>query len=372
MQSNQCNASTQRLSHANRKLSSVITKKILKWLHEESVKNPESYAKFFQQFGQFIKEGVCTDAINKTDLAKLLRFNSSACDDGQESVSLDDYIGRMPENQSNIYFLQTSNRDTGLASPYYEAFKEKGIEVIFLSHPADHIVMTHLDMYKKHKLVSAESSNPGETEGTNNEKKEMEDLMKKELTQPQGTQLVEYLQRILNDKVLTVKISERLTSSPAIITDHEQASMQKFMKSHGIAGDAQEAPKYHLQVNPKHEIVRKLHTLACKQHDDKSEVLGRIIAEQVCWSCGVCGVLAFVWFIKCKCINSICLLFYNKACGFTANTHTPTHPHTHTPTGVRQRPHRRQPPGRPALDPQPHHAADDGGPRLHRRAGEAD
>eukprot|EP01061_Rhynchopus_euleeides_P013191 TRINITY_DN230_c0_g1_i1.p1 TRINITY_DN230_c0_g1~~TRINITY_DN230_c0_g1_i1.p1 ORF type:complete len:735 (+),score=394.32 TRINITY_DN230_c0_g1_i1:56-2206(+) len=265
-----------------RKLSSVITKKILKWLNDESSRDPAGYTQFFDQFGQFLKEGVCTDAINKNDLAKLLRFNSSSCDDASASVSLSDYIARMPENQTNIYYLQTTNRDSGMMSPYYEAFKAKGIEVLFLSHPADHIVMTHLDMFKKHKLVSCESSDPGESEGKNQENEEMEKLVKKDLTTEQGQHLTDFLQRVLQTRVQSVKVSTRLTSSPAIITDHEQASMQKFMKAHGIAGQGgmDEAPKYHLQVNPKHEIVRKLYTLSTA-NDDRSQELGKLVAEQV-------------------------------------------------------------------------------------------
>ena len=265
-----------------RKLSSVITKKILKWLHDESVRDSEQYTQFFDYFGQFLKEGVCTDAINKTDLARLLRYNSSACTDTRQSVSLDEYIARMPENQTNIYYLQTTNRDTGLASPYYEAFKAKGIEVVFMTHPADHIVMTHLDMYKKHKLVSCESSDPTEDEGKNSEKEELADMMKSELTKEQGEQLVDYLQRTLSTKVQSVKVSSRLTSSPVLITDHEQASMQKFMKTHGIAGqEGAEAVKYHLQVNPKHEIIRKLYTISVVNGDDKSSELARMVSEQL-------------------------------------------------------------------------------------------
>ncbi|KAJ9443965.1 TNF receptor-associated protein 1-like protein [Diplonema papillatum] len=265
-----------------RKLSSVITKKILKWLHDEAVKDPEGYAQFFEHFGQFLKEGVCTDAINKTDLARLLRFNSSACEDGRQSVSLDDYIARMPESQSNIYFLQVPNREAGLVSPYYEAFKAKGLEVIFLTHPADHIVMTHLDMYKKHKVVSAESADPSEKEGKSEENEELAKLMKKELTEEQGKELTDFLQRVLQTRVLSVKVSKRLTSSPAIITDHEQASMQKFMKTHGImsGNEQQESTKHHLQVNPKHDIIRKLYTIATS-NDARSEKLGKLVAEQV-------------------------------------------------------------------------------------------
>ena len=264
------------------KLGSVITKKILKWLQDESSRDPAGYAAFFEQFGQFLKEGVCTDAINKNDLAKLLRFNSSASTDASASVSLADYIARMPENQTNIYYLQAAGRDAGMASPYYEAFKEKGIEVLFLSHPADHIVMTHLDMFKKHKIVSCESSDPGADEGKNQESEEMEKLMKKELTGDQGTHLTDYLQRTLQHRVQSVKVSTRLTSSVAIITDHEQASMQKFMKTHGIENGApQEAVKYHLQVNPKHEVIRKLFTLS-SANDEKSIALAKLVAEQVC------------------------------------------------------------------------------------------
>jgi len=264
-----------------RKLNSVVTKRILKWLHEESNRKPESFSEFFEHFGQFIKEGICTDAINKTDLARLLRFNSSQCEDSKPTVSLEDYISRMPESQQNIYYLQTQSRDTGLASPYYEAFKEKGIEVIFMTHPADHIVMTHLDMYKRHKLMSCESSDPGEEEGTT--KKDMEDLMKRELSKEQGTELCDWLQRTLSAKIQSVKVSQRLTESPAIITDHEQASMQRFMKTHGISqpDGASSAAKHHLQVNPKHEIVRKLYTLACRSTGEKSEELAKLVAEQV-------------------------------------------------------------------------------------------
>lgn len=110
------------------KISNVLTKKVLKWLDEEASKETKKYTKFWHEFGNFIREGLCTDITYKEELAKLLRCESSATEESK-LTSLDDYISRMDKEQKEIYYLCVPNRALALSSPYYEAFKANNKEV---------------------------------------------------------------------------------------------------------------------------------------------------------------------------------------------------------------------------------------------------
>ena len=126
-----------------RKLSSVLSRRIVKFLQDQAKREPEKFLSFFKEFGQFIKEGVYTDFALKEEAAKLLRFESSRGDAG-ELVSLDDYVGRMsPEQEDKIYYLLAPSRDSALSSAYMEALKAKELEVLLLYSTVDEFVMNN-------------------------------------------------------------------------------------------------------------------------------------------------------------------------------------------------------------------------------------
>lgn len=139
-----------------RRLSTVLTKRIIRWFEEESKQDRQKYERFIKQFGPFIKEGICTDQIHKADLAKLLRFETTKSDVDYPYISLDDYRDRMQANQSHIYYINAPSKEMALESPYYEQYKEHELEVVVCTQPIDDFVMQHLDTYAKHKLQNIE------------------------------------------------------------------------------------------------------------------------------------------------------------------------------------------------------------------------
>ncbi len=111
-----------------KRIGTVLTKRILKWLDEESKKDPAKYNKFFEEFGNFLREGICTDSNFREDIAKLLRMESSQSKEG-EITSLDEYIARMDAEQKEVYYICVPSRGLAETSPYYEAFRAKNREV---------------------------------------------------------------------------------------------------------------------------------------------------------------------------------------------------------------------------------------------------
>ena len=259
-----------------RKLSTVLAKRVVKFLVERAKVDHDAYLTFYQEFGQFIKEGkqqqkhrqskaahtdtstltpsplsphsgIYTDFDNKHDVAKLLRFESSRGEPG-ELMSLDDYVGRMvPEQNDEIYWLLAPTRDSALSSAYMEAFKAKGVEVLLLYSTVDEFVMTNLMSYGGKSLVSAEAA-----------KLDLDGEDKAGLSEEDATKLREWMVTAV-DGVKDVKLSTRLTDSPAIVVGHESASMRRMMTM-VESGKAPPLPPQTLEINGSHPIITSLHT----------------------------------------------------------------------------------------------------------------
>eukprot|EP00164_Ancoracysta_twista_P003080 GFYU01004111.1.p1 GENE.GFYU01004111.1~~GFYU01004111.1.p1 ORF type:complete len:700 (+),score=253.42 GFYU01004111.1:79-2178(+) len=252
-----------------RKMNNALTKRIIKFLDEQAKKDAATYEKFFREFGDFLKEGVCTDFKHMGDIAKLLRFNTSS--EEEKIISLDDYISRMTPEQTDIYYLAVPNRRHAIASPYYEAFKENGEEVLFLHQTIDDFVMNNLKEYKGRKLVSIES---GIAPPTSAKKDETEED-KPKLDEVKASDLSQWLQGTLEARVASVKTTSRLRGSPAIITDHDSAAVRRMMQLvDANRGDA--LPKQNLEINPSHPIIMKLNDVK-----DSDPELAKKVAEQV-------------------------------------------------------------------------------------------
>ncbi len=232
-------------------------------------KDSAKYLNWYNEFSSFIKEGVCSDFTHKLDLAKLLRFETSVEKPGM-LVSLDEYISRMPPTQQNVYYLCAPNRAIAESSPYYEGLKAAGTEVLFLFHPMDEFVMTTLREYGKRKLVSAEKSE---------DKKE--DAATKKAREESSSDLIAYVKSVLGSRVSNVTVSTRVSSYPAIVVDHESASVRKLMRmmdaNNAFEGaGAGAVSKHKLEVNPSHPIFVKL-----MQVKDSQPALAKMAVEQV-------------------------------------------------------------------------------------------
>lgn len=254
------------------RINNVLTKKIIKFLADQSKHDPEKYGAFWKEFGQFFKEGVCGDFVHKADIAQLLRFDTSLGEN--QECSLDDYISRMPLDQKNIYYLSAPNRSFALSSPYFEQFDKSGTEVLFLYHAVDDFVMKTLEKYNKRPLVSIESADVKKS-AEETKADESLDESEKEKRKVHAESVVAFFNDILKEKVLSVKATERLSSSPAIVVDHESGAVRKML-SYLDANRVSSLPKQKLEVNPRHPTV--MHVMSLK---DSKPDLAKMIVEQV-------------------------------------------------------------------------------------------
>jgi molecular chaperone HtpG len=234
-------------------MRSALTKRVLDMLEKLAKKKPEEYQEFWQEFGEVIKEGPGEDFANKEKIAKLMRFATTHTDQSDQDQSLDDYIARMQEGQDKIYYVAAENFNTAKNSPHLEIFRKKGIEVLLLSDRVDDWTMSHLREYDGKSLqdVGRGALDLGELDNED-EKKEQEKI-NEEL---KG--LVERSQKVLEDKVSEVRLTYRLTDSPACVVVGEAdmgAQMRRLLEQAG-----QDVPESQpiFELNPEHPLVKKL------------------------------------------------------------------------------------------------------------------
>ncbi|MCC5790446.1 MAG: molecular chaperone HtpG [Opitutales bacterium] len=251
------------------KIGRLLTKRMLKYLEEESRKNVEDYEEFFTRFGFFLKEGAATDFTHKDQIVPLLRFESSLTEPGQRTT-LAEYIDRAKEEQKEIYYLVGPNRKAIENGPYLEAFKARNLEVLFLYESVDEFVMNNLQEYQEKKLVSADRDDLdlGDV-STDPEARSLEEAEVKSLAQ--------WFRDKLGDRVAEVSGSNRLVDSPALVLNTDKmmsASMRRMMKAMGQEGDL--TPKVNLQLNPRHPLILNLSELR-----NANEGLAAKVAEQI-------------------------------------------------------------------------------------------
>ena len=242
-------------------------KKVLGMLAKIAKSDPEKYQKFWTEFGKVLKEGPAEDIANKDQIAKLLRFSTTHSGDEDQTVTLDDYVSRLQEGQDKIYYIAADSHAAAKNSPHLEIFKKKGIEVLLLSDRVDEWLTSHLAEYEGKKLQSVAK---GELDLGEDEASEKE-LEKKAKT---AEKLIKRMKKALDDRVEDVRVTNRLTDSPACIVISEQdmaMHMQRILKE---AGHAMPSSKPVLEINPDHPIVKKLDVeKSKKKFDDWSDIL---------------------------------------------------------------------------------------------------
>jgi len=252
------------------RISAVLTKRVIKFLHDEAVRDPARYATWYREFAQFIKEGVCSDYVHKAELARLLRFESSFGAKG-ESVSLDEYIARLPPTQTEIYYLCVPNRASAEASPYYESLRAAGTEVLFCYAQMDEFVMKNLKTYAKRKLVSCEEATQTPAADAS------QTAEQRAAKEAEHQTLVAYVKKVLGPKVSSVLVSTRLVQSPAVVVDHDSAAMRNMMRMvDSSLLENQTAQKLKLEINPNHPIFRKV--VAARE---SNPLVANAVVEQV-------------------------------------------------------------------------------------------
>jgi molecular chaperone HtpG len=229
------------------------TAKVLGLLEDMAGNKPEDYAKFWGEFGKLLKEGVGEDFANKEKIAKLLRFATTRADTAEETVSLADYIGRMKEGQDKIYYITADSFNAAKNSPHLEIFRKKGIEVLLLSDRVDEWVVSHLTEFDGKSLVSVAKG--GLDLGALADEAE-----KKEQEQEAGEfkELTEKIAKSLGERVQEVRVTHRLTDSPACLVADEHGMSGNLARLLKAAGQKAPEDRPILEINPKHPVVLRL------------------------------------------------------------------------------------------------------------------
>ena len=234
-------------------MRSALTKRVLDMLEKLAKKEPEQYQVFWNEFGQVIKEGVAEDFANKDKIAKLLRFATTHSDIKDQNQSLTDYLGRMKEGQETIYYVAADNYHTAINSPHLEVFKKKGIEVLILTDRIDEWLMSHLMEFedKKFQDVAKGTLDLGDLE-------DPKEKAANEAVEKQFVDLLARIQTVLGEKVETVRITHRLTDSPACLVVNEDEMGMQMRRILESAGQAVPENKRTFELNPTHPLVEKL------------------------------------------------------------------------------------------------------------------
>ncbi|MEZ5525091.1 MAG: molecular chaperone HtpG [Pseudomonadales bacterium] len=254
------------------KMRGALTKRVLDMLAKMAKKELEQYASFWKEFGTVLKEGPAEDFANKEEIAKLLRFATTHDDVEEQAISLEDYVGRMKEGQDKIYYVVADSFNTAKSSPHIEVFRKKGVEVLLLSDRIDDWLISHLNEFdgKQFQDVAKGELDLGDVEDEA-EKKKQEEVAE------QFKELVERVKSSLEERVEEVRVTSRLTDSPAclVVGQYDMgAQMRRIMEA---AGQPLPESKPTLELNPEHPLVAKLNT---ESNEERFADLAAIIFDQ--------------------------------------------------------------------------------------------
>ena len=233
-------------------LRNACTKRVLQMLDKLAKDDKEQYQQFWSEFGLVLKEGTGEDFSNRESIAKLLRFTTTNSDSEVQSVSLDDYISRMQEGQEKIYFITADSYCAAKNSPHLELFRKKGIEVLLLSDRIDEWMMSNLTEFAGKQFQSISKSDES-IEKLADQNSDEQKQVEKEL-EP----FIERVKKVLADKVKEVKLTHRLTDTPAIVTTAADEMSTQMAKLFAAAGQKAPEIKYTFEINPDHQLVKRI------------------------------------------------------------------------------------------------------------------
>ncbi|MDG2237030.1 MAG: molecular chaperone HtpG [Arenicellales bacterium] len=235
------------------RIRAASVKKVLSELTRLATKEPEAYAAFWKEFGKVLKEGMVEDHDNRTVLSDLLRFSSTRNKDLDQTQSLAGYFKRMPMKQKAIYYITADSHNAASTSPHLEIFRKNDVEVLLLSDPVDEWLVSSLNEYKDKPLKSVAKGALDLDDFASPEDKKASEQKEKDLSE-----LTEKMQSVLEGKVKSVRVSLRLTDSPACLVADETdlgGNLERILSAMG-----QSAPdaKPIMEINPDHPLIRQL------------------------------------------------------------------------------------------------------------------
>jgi molecular chaperone HtpG len=254
-------------------IKSGAVKKVLGMLENLAKNEPEKYETFWSQFGAVIKEGPVEDHANKERIGKLLRFATTHSDNDKQTVSLEDYVSRMKEGQEKIYYVTAESRAAAKNSPHLEIFRKKGIEVLLLSDRVDEWLVSSFDEFDGKHLQSVAKGDLDLGKLDNEEEKKQQEEISKDFES-----VLKQIKEVLADKVSEVRVTHRLTESPACLVSDiygMSLNMERIMKEAGQKMNFGKKPIF--EINPAHVLVLRLKT---EQDDARFADLTNILFDQ--------------------------------------------------------------------------------------------
>ncbi|WP_179038553.1 molecular chaperone HtpG [Limnobaculum xujianqingii] len=232
-------------------LRSACTKRVLQMLEKLAKNDADKYQQFWQQFGLVLKEGPAEDGANIETIASLLRFASTHSDSDAQTVSLADYIGRMQEGQEKIYYITADSYAAAKNSPHLELFRKKGIEVLLLSDRIDEWMMSYLTEFDGKSFQSVSKADEALDKLADAETEEQKEAEK--ALEP----FVDRTKTLLGDRVKEVRLTHRLTDTPAVVTTDADEMSTQMAKLFAAAGQKAPEVKYIFELNPDHALVKR-------------------------------------------------------------------------------------------------------------------
>ena len=255
-------------SRVIQQLKKIVTSKYLESLKSLSVEKPEDYEKFWNVYGQFIKEGLAIDQEYFDNLLPLLRFYTLK--EPQKLSSLDDYVNGFKLKQEKIYYIVGEDPKSILKSPHLELFKQHEYDVILLSDPIDAFMLLKLTTYQEHEFINVTNENLDLPE-----LEKEEDKKEKDNEEVENGDLLKYIKELLGEKIEEVRTTSRLVESPARLVDKQGSNFSELQRVYKLLDKEFEVPQKVLEINPKHEIIQKLREM------EPSNPLKSVITEQV-------------------------------------------------------------------------------------------
>ncbi|CAK6495386.1 Chaperone protein HtpG [Pantoea sp. Nvir] len=239
-------------SRVTQTLRGALTKRTLQMLEKLAKDDAEKYQTFWKEFGLVLKEGPAEDSANQEAIAKLLRFASTHNDSAEQTVSLDAYVSRMVEGQEKIYYITADSYAAAKSSPHLELFRKKGIEVLLLSDRIDEWMMSYLTEFDGKPFQSVSKADESLSKLADEESEEQKEAEK--ALEP----FVDRVKTLLGDRVKEVRLTHRLTDTPAIVTTDANEMSTQMAKLFAAAGQAVPEVKYIFEINPDHQLVKRV------------------------------------------------------------------------------------------------------------------
>jgi len=239
-------------SRVTQTLRGALTKRTLQMLEKLAKDDAEKYQTFWNEFGLVLKEGPAEDSANQEAIAKLLRFASTHNDSAEQNVSLEAYVSRMVEGQEKIYYITADSYAAAKSSPHLELFRKKGIEVLLLSDRIDEWMMSYLTEFDGKAFQSVSKADESLSKLADEESEEQKEAEK--ALEP----FVDRVKTLLGDRVKEVRLTHRLTDTPAIVTTDANEMSTQMAKLFAAAGQAVPEVKYIFEINPDHQLVKRV------------------------------------------------------------------------------------------------------------------